>query len=112
MFPAHAQTGIWACTPLYWVNLGIDGPDVNTGVEPPFILQITTEEMRTTGKESWLNNSVFLIEEELTLGDSKFVQGATGYHSQLIFNVTRGEFFHSTAHAGIAVSMVGTCNRG
>lgn len=106
---AHAQTATWICVPKHWINLRAVGPTANEGNEPPFVLKITTDEMSASGDESWMNGSVYTIDLEVTLGSSDWLEGSNDGNSQFVFNKTSGEFFHSSTHPGVAVSMVGQC---
>jgi len=106
-----AETQTWACKPSHWVNLRIEGSDLNPGEEPMFLLKISERQMTTSGKGSWLNDGEFEIYNEMTLGSTHILEGKSEWNSQFVFSDTTGEFFHSSAHIGVVTSMVGQCNQ-
>ena len=106
-----AKTQIWACKPSHWVNLRLDGPDLNPGKETMFVLKISEKQMSTSGKGSWLNDGEFEIFKEMTLGSTHFFKGKSEWNSQFVFSDTTGEFFHSSATIGVVVSIVGQCDQ-
>lgn len=108
---ATAETQTWACKPTHWVNLRAEGPDLNSGEEPIFVLKISERQMSTSGKESWLNDGEFQIYKEMTLGSTHILEGKSEWNSQFVFSDTTGEFFHSSANIGVVTSIVGKCNQ-
>lgn len=110
-FSGLTYADTWACVPSHWVNLREDGPALNEGTEPPFILQLDQNVIATRGKNSWLDKGKFRINERLDLGGIIYYSGISEWGSQLSFSPTKQLFFHSSTSAGLSVSMTGYCNR-
>lgn len=111
---AIATSGVWACQPTHWVNLRADGPSINEGEEPLFVLTFDEGEdmIRTSGKGSWLNDGEFRIRKRLDFDGIIYYFGISEWGSQISFSPTNKAFFHSSTSSGISVSMTATCNSG
>ena len=101
----------WACIPKYWINLRIDGPEINGGNEPMFILTMTDKKIMMKGQGSWLDRSEYIIKGRYNFEGIKYFEGNTPDGSQIAFSPTNKVFFHATASSGVSVSMTGTCNK-
>ena len=111
VLPTTSLAETWACQPAHWVNLRADGPLLNEGLEPIFVLELSTTNIITSGENSWLNKGEFGITERLEFGTDVYFYGSSSFGSQIAFSPTKKLFFHSSTSAGISVSMTGTCNR-
>jgi len=109
---AIATSGVWACQPTHWVNLRADGPSINEGEEPLFILTLDEDMIRTSGKGSWLNDGEFKIRKKLDFDGIIYYFGISEWSSQISFSPTNKVFFHSSTSSGISVSMTAACNKG